>query len=421
MSWADIFKTNAFSVALAPQATDINTAGSSWTWINCDFPQLSYEPSQTDTKRSRQARGAGSVRGTGKVWPRLAIKFPLHGQLSTYAYASDTPSMVGAMRLLDWLGGTAGIAYQAAGINSTDGNTMSLVTSQGKVGCLIAARESSGAVQAMGFAKTIGSGGPYSTDLFEDLAALPGASTGRLPTYTIYPSSTQPQPLTVRVTGEAASQDRRFIGGFPKKITLAPDQDDRWYATCELIFYGGENRAGGAGGFQTQLDYLAMEPQLGRGNSRWVLGSNVFTSFNDATVDPDGTCDVRDPEIVIEFDHYVSRVGTKSQGVKEVILGQPTITTSLTVPDISDFEVSTEHFGEKAWRDLTQVSCSLYMGDTPGRLFAYNMPRGNITVWPDPVVVDDALHRRISLEAGPYSGDAASTDAGNKSVRIAVG
>lgn len=421
MAWSEIFKQTAFSVGLAPQSTDINTAGSSWTWINCDMPQISYEPSQTDTKRARQSRGAGTVRGTGKVWPRLSLRFPLHGQAAAYAFASDTPSFVGAMRLLDWLGGTAAVAYQAAGINSTDGNTMSLVTSAGKMGCLIAGREASGAVAAMGFAKTIGSGGPFVTDLFEDMAALPGASIARLPTYTIFPSSTQPQPLTVRVTGEASTQDRRFIGGLPRKVSLTPDQDDRWYATVEMIFYGGENRAGGAGGFQTQLDYLAMEPQVGRGMGRWVLGSNVFTSLNDAAIDPDGTCDVRDPEISIEFEHYVSRVGTKGQGAKEVILGQPTITTTMTVPDISDFELSTEQFAEKSWRDLSQVSASLYLGDTPGRLFAFNMPRGNVTVFPDPVWVDDALHRRISLEATNYAGDFASTDAGNKTVRISAG
>lgn len=421
MAWSSIFRTNAFSVGLAPQSTDVNTEGSVWTWINCDMPQISYKPSQTDTKRARQSRGAGSVRGTGKVWPTLAIRFPLHGQLSTYAYASDTPALVGAMRLIDWLGGSSALTYQAAGVNPTDGNTVSLVTSQGKLGCLLAAREASGAVQAMGFMKTVGSGGPYTTDLFEDMGAQPGSGVGRLPTYNFYPSSTQPQPLTVRVTGEAASQDRRFIGGLPTRIVLSPDEDDKWYATAELIFYGGENRTGGAGGLQTQLDYLALEPQVGRGNVRYVVGSNVFTTLNDGTVDADGTCDVRKPEIVVEFDHYVSRCGTKTQGVKEVIMGQPTITASFSLPDISDFEVSSEQFGEKAWRDGSQLSFSLYMGDTPGRLFALNIPRGNATLWPDPDIIDEALHRRISIEAGPYAGDAASTDAGNKAVRGGVG
>jgi len=422
MSWSEVLRSNSFSVGLAPQSTDINTAGVSFTYIDCEMPQLAYESSQTANRRARRARGAGTKRGTGRVWPTLAIRYPLHGQVSTYAHARDSPGLAGAMRLLDWLGGSSALAYANNNITTTDANTFSLASSQAKMGCLVAAVESSGLVAAMGFARTIGSGGPYVTELAEDVGVVSGATRPRCPTYNIYPSATAPEPLTVRILGESAAMQRDFIGGLPRRIRLAPDQDDRWYATTELVFYGGEGpRNGGGGGLQTQTDYLAMEPQLSRGSTRWVVGSNVFTSLADGTADPDGTCDVRDPEIVIEFDHYVKRCGTKGQGVADVVMGLASVTASFTVPDISDFEVSNELFAEKAWRDLSEISLGLYMGDTPGRLLALRMPRGIPTVWPEPVFVDDVQHRRISLEAGAHAVDASSADAGNKIITLAVG
>lgn len=421
MSWTDILKNTDFSFGWAPEA-DVNTPGSVWTFVDCETPQISYEAAQTDTKRSRRALGAGTRRLTGKVWPRITVKLPAFGQLSTYNYTSDTPALTGVNGLLDAWGGSSSVAYQAAGINSTDGNTMSLVSSQGKYGCLIAGRESSGVVQAMGFAKTIGSGGPYVTDLFEDLRALPGAAIARLPSLTCYPGSTARVSRTLRVCGSSTAMERQFIGCLLKKATLNFAEDWRAYWTLEFISYGGERPrselTGSGGGLQAITDHLLLEPLIQRGGARFVLGSNVFTTLNDATIDG-GTCDVRNLELSAEWEHYVATCPTGRQGVGQVVFGSPTINTSFTVPDISDFEVSTEHFAEKAWRDGTEVSMSCYIGDSPGAILAWNMPRGIPTVFPEPEWVDDALHRRISLEAGHYTGDSGSSDAGNKPFRIA--
>lgn len=423
MSWSEILLDGEFSVAFAAQS-DINTAGSSWTWIECEMPQVSYDAAQTEVKRSLRARGAASKTFTGRVWPRVAVRFPMVGQLSTYAYASDTPGLKGANGLLNWLGGSAALTYQASGVSPSDANTVTLASSQGKLGCLIAARESSGAVNAKGFAKTIGSGGPYTTDLFEDLGVAPGASTGRLATYNFFPSTTQPSPITIRITGEHANQEKRYLGCMLSKATMTFDADWRPYWNCEFIAYGGEVRGTSGGlfaGSGALEECLPLEPLVSRGGARFVVGSNAITSLNDATLDPDGTCDIRDIEIGIEIPHYVALKTTGTQGVKEVQMRSPIITAGLTLPDISDFELSGAHFAEEAWRNITEVSFTGYLGDAPGQLFAWKLPRLLMSGFPEVVMVDGARHRRITGKCGHYTGDTTTTDAGNKPAVFSLG
>lgn len=421
MAWSEVLDERAFSVGFAPQASGINTAGSSWTWIDCEMPQVSYDAAQTDTQRSRRARGAGTRRLTGKVWPRVAIRFPMVGQLSAYDYTADTPGLKGANGLLDFLGGNASIAYQATGISPSDGNTITLATSQGKLGCLIAGVEASGSVAAMGFPTAIGSGGPYTTQLFEDLKAQPGTGIARIPTYTMYPSTTAPSPLTIRVCGESASFDKRYVGCVLNRASLSFDADWRPYWNVEFTAYGGETREDASGGLQTITECLAIEPLVSRGGARYVIGSNVLTALADGTVDADGTCDLRDFEMSWEFPHYVATKPTGTEGVSEVLVRSPIITAGFSLPDISNFVVSSAQMGEAAWRNLTDISVSLYMGDTPGQIAAFNLPRMGPTAYPEAIMVEGVRHRRYQLEAMAYTGDEASTNGGNKPLRVSLG
>lgn len=419
MAWAEVLDEEAFSVAFAPQS-DINTVGSSWTWIDCEMPQVTYDAAQTDTKRSRRARGAGTKKLTGRVWPRIAVRFPMVGQLSTYAFASDTPALKGANGLLDFFGGSAALAYQTSCISPSDGNTITVASSIPKYGCLVAGRESGGAVNAMGFVKGISGSGPWTAELFEDLKAQPGSSIARIPTLTLFPGATAPSPITIRVTGENAGQEKRYLGCMLSRATLSFDADWRPYWAVEFTAYGGEVR-GSSGGLQAVTECLVYEPLLSRGGARFVVGSNVITSLADGTVDADGTCDLRDLEVSIEFPHYVARMPTGTEGVKEVLMRSPTIMASFSLPDISDFEVGGAHMGEAAWRNITQVSLSAYLGDTAGAIFGLNLPAMNMNGYPERVFVEGVAHRRFNCEAGHWTGDTASTDAGNKPLRLSWG
>lgn len=427
MSWAEVLDEESFSVGLAPQA-DINTVGTVWTWIDCEMPQVSYDAAQTDTRRSARSRGSATKRLTGRVWPKLAIRFPVCGQQAlqgatpAYAYSTDTPALKAANLLLGGLGGSFALAYAAADITTTDANTLSLAT-VAKMGALVAALEASGAVNAMGFAKSIGTVGPYATNLREDLKVASGASVKRLPTLNLYPSATALTAYTVRVCGEHVDMERKYLGCVPTKASFTFDADWRLYATVELIAYGGEPvvRTTGGGGLQTVTETLALEPLVARGGARFVLGANVFTTLNDATADADGTADIRDVELTWDIPHYVARKPTGVEGVSQIIARPPLISASFSVPDISDFQVGTEHFAEAAWRAQTAVSLSCYMGDTPGQILAWSIPGGIVANFPELVVVEGVRHRRVTLQAYDYTGDAAATDGGNKVHNFALG
>ncbi len=424
MAWAEVLEEDVFSVGVGAQA-DVNTPAVSYVWIDCEMPQVSHDAAQNDTKRSRRSRGAATPRLSGRVWPRLAIKFPVCGQLAAYAYASDSPGFVAANLLLSGaLGGSTALAYQAAGVSPTDGNTVSLITSQGKLGALMAAIESGDAVNAMGFIKSIGSGGPYATNLREDMKAQPGTNVKRAPTLTVYPGATAPPAWTIRVTGEHADMERLYYGCVLTKAPFVFDADWRRPCPAELIAYGGEPsvRDTATGGLQTITETLALEPLVLRGGARYVLGSNIFTGFNDGTVDADGTCDIRNVELSWTIPHYVVPCPTGIEGVSEIVGKSPIIAASFSVPDISDFQTSAdEHFAEAAWRDKTAVSLSCYLGDTPGRLLAWSIPAGLVPSFPETINEDGVRHRRVTLEAGHNAGDEAVTEGGNKIHNFSLG
>lgn len=420
MAWKEALDEQVFSIGVAPQS-DLNTVGTVFTWIDCEMAQVSYDAAQTEQSRSRRSRGSRTPRKSGRVWPRLAIRFPACGQLTTYDPTANTPSLRAAMSLLDAFGGSSAMAYQLAGVEPDDGNHVDLVTSTGKIGCLLAALSGGKAIQ--GFIKAItGAGTPWNAELFEDLAEEPGAASARLPTLTLWPGTTAPTPLTIRISGEDAAMARTFVGCTLATATASFDADWRLYWQVELVAYGGEAPRGAAGGLQAVTETLEIEPLLERGGARFVVASNVFGDLVDSTVDPEGTCDVRDFELTIEWPHYTAICPPATQGVGEVVQRSPTITCQFSLLDVSDFEDSGgENFAQQAWQDGSSFSLSLYMGDTPGRLMSFNLPRLHLTAYPEPVFVDGLRHLRMQCEAGDYSGDGASTDAGNKPLRIGIG
>lgn len=416
MSLIEALDEESCSIAVGEQ-TDLNTEAESWTWIKARITSKKYETTQSDVRTSVATRGAATKPMPGRVWPVLTIEIPAQGQLATYAYASNTPGLTGPNLLLDVFGGAAGIAHQASGISPSDGNTITLNTSTGKYGCLVAGRESSGLVAAMGLVKGLSGGGPFTCNLFEDLKAQPGTNIARIPTWNRWFGTDGASPRSIRWVGEHIDQDTRFNGFFPRSIRKR--WDDSWnpWWVLEGPCYGGENPDGGDGGLRAITRYLPIEAMLG-GKGRVVLGSNVFTDFNDATVDADGTCAIRELELGITFEHFCSYFGGGTQGVKEVELRKPRAVATFAVPGISDFLVSGAQFQKHAWLELGETSLSVYLGDTPGQILGWNIPRGPAMAWPEPVFIDGLEHWRCALAAGDYDGDDANTDAGDKVFRL---
>lgn len=417
MPWNEILAEGEFSFAFAPQTTDLTTAGSSWVWCDVEMPQITPEAVQTDTRRSLSQRGESTPVLAGREWWRISVKFPEQGQLAAYDPTSDTPGLQGAMGLLNFFGGSAALSYQAAGVDPVDGNTVTLTTSTGKLGCLVAALESGGTVDAMGFVKSQTGAGPWTATLFEDLKAEPGAGTARLPTLTLYPGTDAFVPLTLRLVGEDASQDYRYVGCIPASATRTYD-NDRPMWEVQFVCYAGEVR-GTSGGLQDHAAVLMNDNILG--NGRHVVASNVFAALDDGTVD-NGTCNVRNLALSFELPHRISYCPTAVQGVGAVKIGSPVISASFAVPEISDFEdTDDEQFAVSAWRAGTRVSLTCYEGDRPGVLHAWALRGATVRSRPTPTFIDGVLHQQVEVGASAYTGDGASTDAGNKPIIMAVG
>lgn len=419
MSFQSVMTDDSYAVAIAIESA-LGVEGTVWVWIDCEMPAVSYDAAQTDTRRSRSARGAVTPIMPGRILPTLAIRFPEQGQLVGYDPTTDSPVLVGAMDLLRALwGASSTVAYQAAGVSPTDGKTVSLATSAGKIGCLMAALEADGSVEAMGFIQSQTGAGPWAATLFEDMRTEPGTSVARLPTLTFYFGDAAPASHTVRVVGEDESQDYRYRGCVPLSATRSYDAESIPYWEVQLPAYGGEHKDADGGLDPDRIPALQHLTENILGRSRHVFASNIIASLADGTAD-DGTCNIRNLSITIEAPHRLSRCPTAPLGVGAVKIGSQTISASFAIPELPENDGDVENIALEAWKNSTPLSLSLYEGDEPGRGVAINIAAGSVRSVATPTYIDGVLHRQVEMAGGLYAGDGASTDAGNKPHRFSI-
>ncbi len=426
MSIQSVLRENAYEFALADQA-DLATEGSSWIWhdaSNVSIDEIIVEAKANGPIRSR---GGSIYPYLGRRWWSVKWRMPCHGQVAAYAHASSTPAFDGAMlMLLTALGGnnadTNAIAYAAADVSPVDGNTVDCVTTPGATspGSLLAFG-AAGVVTGMGWIEAITHPStPYVAQFREDLGAVPGSGVLRYPTCTGVLVKDDPRYFTARLVGEDADQDYRFLGGVLSAVRPKLEAD-RWWLNCEMICYGGTNFAGAAGGLdQTHTSYLALEPMLGRGGARVTLGGNVISTMDDGTADPGGSDDVRDLGFDIEIPHDPVMNPSGPEGVSDVRTLTPSISASLWIPRTSVYQVSAVDIVETARQNRTPLSLNVYQGDTAGRLFAMALPAGRVD-GAKPAYNGGTWGTSLTLRAGYYAGDGASTGAGNKVFAAAVG
>lgn len=419
MAYTDILNLKHCSLGYATQSDIVTPAAGSFTWLNAHDISITPEAPSAKPARTRGSRGSAPLNTSGRVWYRLSFKTYMHGQGAAYDFTSDPAGIPGAWGLHAGIWAAAAGAYHATGVSPSDGNTVTLINDP-LLGSLIAFANSSNVVGGMGFLQSKSGGGPYTANLFEDLPAQPGSGNKQVPTTTRYPTNAK-QAFEFAIRGEPTVQDMRVRGAIFMKRTFRYDEADALLAEWEFMCYGGLDPYGGAGGLQSIASYLTLDSLIGAGNGRIVLGSNVFTSFDDGTADAEGHCDVRDIVITDEVGHRPVTIPSLTEGVKDVALLDHMTTVSFQIPHVEDFDGTTVNAFEEAFRNETVVSFSLYMGDTPGKLFAFNMPRGQVSAFPGYPESDNALGRGVTLEATDYDGDGASTDAGNKPSRWAIG
>lgn len=431
MSWNEIAEEGQYIVSLAPQSA-INTPGSSWEHIECMAFSPENETSQVDTPRGAQSYGAYEPPIPGVRRRRLALKAPVKGQRGDYDPSSHTPALTGLSRFLHYLGGSEAIATQATGIELTasDANTVILKTSTGKLGCLLAAADSTGAI-SQGFIKALSGSGPYTATLFEDLATQMADDARRLPTLTLFPARSTPtnRAYTVRCIYYVASggDERKYPNFLPTSMRLLVEDDVLMWEVPGIGYYP---EVLGTTVPPSLTSLLGMDSVAA--TTRYVVASNVLGDYNDGGLDPSGTCGARDVVLNIEFPPPLLAAGPYPGGVCDIVMRAPIITVDLAVPSISDYlgaaiadTGDTVNLLLSAWANKTPVSFSAYHGNTAGKLLSYNLPSAHPIAEPVRVMLDGVEHYRATLRLGHWAGDGASppddSEAGCKPFRIGVG
>lgn len=406
MSFREAAQEGAYTIGIAPQ-TALNTAGSSFEYIECALFTPEPEATQVDTPRGHEQYGADQAPLPGREHQRITLKGPVTGQPGAYVAASDTPSAYGLSRFLDFLGGSAAIAYQLNGINANDADEISLVTSTGKYGCLIASINGTSA-KNLGFVKALSGGGPYACTLFEDMFSQPANGDERLATKTFYPSAAALTNVayTIRQVFDHANQDRPYVGFVPTAIVLMVEDDRLMWEVPGIVLSDSDEASAVGGGLQSLTSLLAMAPATE--GSRHPLN--------------EVQCGTRDVVLRIDFGDPIIIPGPYSQGVYQVVMRRPTITAEVAVPNVSDFE-ATAGIPDllAAWRNRTAVTLTGYHGLEAGKLLAWAIRGGRVMNRPRRQFINGIEHTVATVRAGTYTGDSASTDAGNKPFVIAIG
>lgn len=417
MAFADFLDNEDFSLLYAVQNSGLNTAATTgWVSIPASFPSISEQAVTSETVRATGARGASADVETGRKYHTLAFSVPLHGQPEDYDFTTDSivVAEMGALHFLQILGGADAIAYAANNVTAVDGNTINLATGA-LDGCLVAyGAGTAGTIRGQGFVTD--SATPATTHLFEDLAVVPTSNDERYPTLTLYPSTAQLAPVTMRLVGSHSSQDLRFVGCHISKI-VPREEADRIWLDIELICYGGLVYAS-SGGIQFPADYLSLQPLLARGGARTVVGSNVIAALDDGTAGS-GTCGLKEVTLSLEFPHEIIPCDAGNEGVEEIVVLAPRITGSLWCPKVSNFEVSSQNIFDAAWKNKTKISLTRYLGDRPGAGFSWKVGRASI-VSCELATNERQLGYQVNWKAAPYKGDASSNDAGNKVLCIGL-
>lgn len=427
MAWESIFREDRCSVGIAPQGSALTTKDTTWEWVVCETPQRTYRPVQSDPARSTRSSGARRGPRPGRLVPHLQIKFATNGQLGAYAYASDTPALKGLMRLLGIADSTqTGMAYQATCYESTasDANTANIKTSTVKLGCLLAFAATD---TRLNWVKAVSGSGPWVAELFEDYDVLPTDDAVRLPTRTICPrGETETKGFTIRLSGEHDEQLWDFVGFVPESLAFAVEDD---ILTCTAMgpCYGGEFYLGTGGGLQPDTTLLTMDAI--RDTARYVLGSQstydqTFTLAN-GTADPDGSPDLQNVAWTWTFVHHPLGNPTAIHGVSACTVASPDVTATVSVPDITDYQVGDANILVDAWANENAVSLTCYYGARAGRILAMRIPAGRPTAYPEREIINGIAYRKATLRPDYWGGDGTSppvtTDCGCKAFTAGYG
>jgi len=412
-----------FSLGFRVQ-TDLVTAAATgvaadWEWLDAIVqgpPTWTYEEG-SDPKSSGQ-RGARARKSIGRKVGSWPIRVEMPGQLVTYDATSDTPTAVGAWRLLfGALGGAAASTYDAAevAVSGSAANVIEVTDATAKMGTAWAVG-TGGAVRAIGFVE---SQTGTTVQLAFDMRATPVAGDDLYPMLTAWPAKADAETYTFRLCGDFAAADFRYIGAVVSECTLTWDNAGRCYGDFVVTIYAGETEDNSGGLQDLSGPYDQIDEYSGQGNAHLVIGQTVRTALDDGTPEA-GVCGTQNHQLKFTFPHRTVTCAGATERVGAVAMRAPDIMASFDVDYSPSWDDSGENLFKKLHRSQEVVPYAMTVGGAPGRCFGVHLP-GALVASCQEKVIDGAMGYGIELVPGPYTGDGASTNAGNKPNRVVVG
>lgn len=407
----DALYSDEFSFGYADQTAYDEEASVTGNWLACTFPNINVERVIFDEPRSTGQVGASAKRGIGKMSGSFTFSAIATSQAVGWTPSGGPAKTNPVLDLLEELhGASATGAYESAVASVTaTGNTLDTGAAK-KLGCAYGFGASASAVRGLAWIESLVSSTNY--QLTHDVRALPANDDIIFPLITMYPAAVHPTPKTFRLVGAVASQDIRFVGCFPTQavITMGPGDQiivEFTYSFSYIVFAS-------SGALQALTQYQVIPTLLGRNNARAVVAANILTDYDDGTADPDGACEVTDLKVTLSLEPRPVDCHGGYEGVSAMKGGRRRCMVDFTVPKVAEFESGGLNIFIASLRDQSPLAFALEAGTAAGGLFGFRSGGLIVSKEPGRGVKEGKYGYQVSCDAGIYTGDGASTDAGNK-------
>ena len=423
-AWRDV------SVGFALQSDLTTTASAGFEYLPAEVSIPEHTRDAEDFQFATSQVGAYQPPAVGgKHGATFTLRIPLRGMKSGYDPTAEQPgvtadvisreiALVGALlgsnnsaassnaNLMKGAHLNASAAYAANDVSSA---TSTAVTVQAASGANYAVGDfacfddnSSQSQPQLGFIKSIA--GDVLT-LFEASGNTASSNDENYGTVTAYLSNAEPLPLTFRIVGDQTEFGLIYTGCICSGGNITLNANATPILEVEFTCTSREWDAT-IGGLQTSDAFTRLPPIIGNNGGRIAVGGSQACGLTDVVLSWTNT---------LKFFECASG----AEGYNAVKVTERAWSLSYAVPHASGDSVTDgEHQHEYGFEQGAAASVSITVGTSVGRIMSILCPSWHISEQPTLEDIDGVLYHRLNLRPGEYSGDGASTNAGNSILRI---
>ena len=414
-SWVGFREQTDYVTAAANEAAP----AANWRKLSVEVPDISDAQESEDMDLLNGEPGTEGDVVPGAESGTITVRGPIRSQAIGY---DPSAGITLAASAPEWtlfehfLGASVVSAYDAGdvavGSGAQDVETTAGTYEPGKA---VGFGASDSAVSALGFVK---SQAGTTVTMLEDMRAVPTSGDNAYPMLTLYNDEAQVTPLTWRWAGDNAKFDSHYVGSMPQRMLLSfmAKKTPRF----EVTYRWGQKVRTELGGLTPVTDYQTIPPIIGGNNGRFTI--NLAATSNDAVDSTDVFCGVANLQLETTVDLGDVECFSGLEGIGDVKVGRRTHRITCEVPIAATDISGGKSIWETRFDNKTGFSVGIFVGGAAGQLLAVAIPNAKLVAPPEHVIVGGQLvGHRITIGAKSYSGDGASTGAGNSAIRISCG